>query len=115
MTIPTNDEGAPTTKAPSPGQRPATNVGSSIPQRVTERTVLTRHGRLHLAASPSTILLAGVREDLSGPIWSAALTLAEAMELARMLLELADDQRQDAIGRAWSQALARDLTVSIES
>jgi hypothetical protein len=108
MTISPNDEGAPTTERPHRDQRSATNVAAIVPQRVTERTIDTRHGRLHLAASPSTVVLAGVREDLSGPIWSAPLTIAEAMELARTLLELADDQRQDAVGRAWSRALLSD-------
>lgn len=115
MTTTRHDEGAPPQSAPIAAQRLATNVSTIVPQRASERTIVTRHGRLHLAASSTAIVLAGVREDLSGPIWSAPLSIAEAMELAAALLELADDQRQDAVGRAWSAALSRDLTVSIES
>lgn len=114
MTTTRHDEGAPPQSASVSAQGPATNVAAIVPQRATERTFQTRHGRLHLAASSTTIVLAGVRADLSGPIWSAPLSIAEAMELAAALLELADDQRRGAVGRAWSAALERDLTVSIE-
>jgi hypothetical protein len=74
-----------------------------IPQSPWKRIIETAHGTYLLAAHGSAL-------GIACPERAAVLTLDEAARLHAALGDLLDDARRDAAARAWSRALAAELT-----
>lgn len=103
---PQRDSAPAQTGAPSKASS-STEVGSSIPASVLERKIDTPpHGILQVRIDVDTSQLIITHES----ICALVLTPDQADQFAQALAELADDLRQDAAARAWSQQLLEATT-----